>query len=92
MSHLSPQVFFSWSRGDEVKYESLALSCQDKVHNSVPDPDLEIRWDRSSRLLDKGAGVKNFSALRASFWSKNKGDPPLDQALQLFAFFAKCNT
>ena len=44
----------------------------------MPDPDLEIRvGGRSSRPLDKGGGrrspQKNFSALRASVWSKNKG-------------------
>ena len=44
----------------------------------MPDPDLEIRvGGRSSRPLDKGVGrrspKKNFSALRASVWSKNKG-------------------
>ena len=26
------------------------------MHNSLPDPDLEIRGDQSSRLLDKGGG------------------------------------
>ena len=45
---------------------------------TVPDPDLEIRRGRSSRLLDKGGGgqspKKIFSALRASVWSKNKGE------------------
>ena len=51
---------------------------------SVPDPDLEIRGDRSSRPLDKGGGSlkNNFRPLRALVWSKNKGggvplDPPL---------------
>ena len=42
---------------------------------AVPDPDLDIRGARSSRPLDKtGAPVskKNFLALRASVWSKNK--------------------
>ena len=44
----------------------------------MPDPDLEIRvGGRSFRPLDKGGGrrspQKNFSALRASVWSKNKG-------------------
>ena len=37
-------------------------------------PDPEIRgWWRSPKTL--------FSALRASFWSKNKGGPPLDPPL-----------
>ena len=44
----------------------------------MPDPDLEIRvGGRSSRPLDKRGGrrspKKNFSALRASVWSKTKG-------------------
>ena len=62
--------------GREVKTANLA----------VPDPDGEIRgWGRggwSSRPLDKwGRGCwsekkkENFSALRASVWSKNKGGP-----------------
>ena len=59
--------------------------------NSVPDSDLELSGGggggRSSRPLDKGWGrssKKNFSALRSSVWSTNKGgtrgsplDPPL---------------
>ena len=37
----------------------------------MPDPDLEIRGGRSSRpLIRRGRGV---GALRASFWSENKG-------------------
>ena len=37
----------------------------------VPDPDLEIRgeWGEGRR-----SPKKLFSALRASFWSKNKGE------------------
>ena len=54
---------------------------------AVPDTDLEIReWGQSSRPLEKGEGggglgavsknlKKFFSALRASVWSKNKGEP-----------------
>ena len=35
-------------------------------YNSVPDPDLQIRWG--------GGGLKNtFSVLRASVWSKGGG-------------------
>ena len=44
----------------------------------MPDPDLEIRGGGgSSRPLDKGgrSPPKHFLALRASFWSKNKGGP-----------------
>ena len=46
----------------------------------MPDPDLEISGG-SSRPLDKGGGglpPPNFLALRASFWSKNRGggSPP----------------
>ena len=52
--------FFVMVPGDEIEYESLALSCQDKVHNSVPDPDLEVRGNRASRLLDKGVERKFF--------------------------------
>ena len=61
----------------------------------MSDPDLQIRWrggggggGRSSRPLDKGEAVsKNiFSVLRASVWSKNKGEggpqaPSLDPPL-----------
>ena len=54
----------------------------------MPDPDLEIRGGGSSRPLDKGGGrspKKTFLALRASFWSKNKGArppvPPMDPPL-----------
>ena len=57
----------------------------------MPDPDLEIRGGGggSSRPLDKGGGRSpppNFLALRASFWSKNKGGPaprvsPMDPPL-----------
>ena len=66
---------------------------QSKKENSyltVPDPDLEIkgRRERSCGPLDKGEAVfkKDFSALRASVWSKNKGGrpprgPPLDPPL-----------
>ena len=46
----------------------------------MPDPDLEIREARSLRPLHRGGGgggggtpKKFFSALQASFWSKNKG-------------------
>ena len=48
----------------------------------MPDPDLEIRGGGggSSRPLDKGgrSPPKHFLALRASFWSKDKGgaSPP----------------
>ena len=46
--------------------------------STVPDPDLEIRRGRSSRLLEKGGGgavsKKIFSALQASVWSKKKGE------------------
>ena len=51
---------------------------------AVPDTDLEIRdWGQSSRPLEKVAGwgrspkssKNSFSALRASVWSKNKGEP-----------------
>ena len=53
MSHLRPQVFFFFFMvlGDEVEYESLELSCQDKVHNSVLDPDLEIRRGRGHSYI-----------------------------------------
>ena len=43
---------------------------------SVPDPDLDIKGGGlSSRPLVKGGPVsqKQFWALQASFWSKNKG-------------------
>ena len=46
MSHLRPQGFFFMVPWDVVKYEPLELSCQDKMHNSVPGPDLEMRWGR----------------------------------------------
>ena len=50
------------------------------ISYALADPDLQIRWSgggRSSRPLDKGEAVsKNiFSVLRASVWSKNKGEP-----------------
>ena len=49
------------------------------ISYALADPDLQIRWrgGRSSRPLDKGEAVsKNiFSVLRASVWSKNKGEP-----------------
>jgi len=38
-------------------------------HNSVPDPDLDIRGGRG-----KGGLQKILSALRASVWSKNKSE------------------
>ena len=55
----------------------------------MPDPDLEIRGGGSSIPLDKGgrwSPPQNFLALRASFWSKNKGGPaprvpPMDPPL-----------
>ena len=42
----------------------------------MPDPHLEIRGARSSRPLDKGgqSPKKKISVLRASVWSKNKGE------------------
>ena len=55
-------------------------ACQYFGKQAVPDPVLEIRWGGSSRPLDKGEGgvvlAKNFSALRASVWSTNKGGAP----------------
>ena len=60
---------------------------------SVADPDpLQIRGGggRSSRPGDKGgarSAKKFFSALGASFWSKNKGGPPLDPPLPLLRVF-----
>ena len=52
---------------------------------AVPDTDLDIReWGRSSTPLEKGGGGVGtvskklkifFAALRASVWSKNKGEP-----------------
>ena len=56
-------------------------ACQYFGKQAVPDPDLEIRGGGgSSRPLDKGEGgvvlAKNFSALRASVWSTNKGGAP----------------
>ena len=67
---------------------------------ALPDADLEIRdWGQSSKPLEKGGGwgrspknsKKIFSALRASVWSKNKGEPgPLPwirHFLALFFFF-----
>ena len=51
---------------------------------SVADPDLQIAGGgRSSRPWNKGGGSvskKFFSALRASFWSKNKGGGPPPRA------------
>ena len=48
------------------------------AYSTVPDPDLEIRRGRSSRLLERGGwgavSKKIFSALQASVWSKNKGE------------------
>ena len=69
---------------------------------AVPDTDLEItEWGQSSRPLEKVAGwgrspkssKNSFSALRASVWSKNKGEPgpppapPLDPSLSCSFFF-----
>ena len=60
------------------------------THFTVADADLQIRGaGRSSTPWDKGGGgglQKIFSALQASFWSKNKGGrppqaPPLDPPL-----------
>ena len=62
--------------GDEVECESLELSCQDKVHNSLPDPELEIRGDQSSRLLDKGGGGGEiFQSFGPHFGPKIRRDP-----------------
>ena len=62
---------------DEVEYESLELSCQDKEHNSLPDPDLEIRGDQSSRLLDMGGGGGGgiFQSFGPHFGPKIRRDP-----------------
>ena len=62
---------------------SLSLSLLQTDYSPVTDPDLHIRGgggvvERSSRPWDRGwgqASKKFFSALRASFWSKNKGGP-----------------
>ena len=52
MSHLRPQGFFFFMvPWDVVKYEPLELSCQDKMHNSVPGPDLEMRWERGGKAV-----------------------------------------
>ena len=56
------------------------------AYSTVPDPDLEIRRGRSSRLLDKRGGggavsKKTFSVLRASVWSKNKREGEGEGAL-----------
>ena len=48
------------------------------VGGGYPDP--EIRgWAQSAKKI--------FSALGASFWSKNKGGPPLDPPLPLLRVF-----
>ena len=64
---------------------------------ALPDTDLEIRdWSQSSKPLEKGGGwgrspknsKKFFSALRASVWSKNKGEPgPLPWIRHFLALF-----
>ena len=54
------------------------------LYRLVADPDLQIRvgggeggWGWSSRPRDKvGPGLKNFLALRASVWSRNKEGGP----------------
>ena len=64
----------------------------------MPDTVLEIRdLDQSSKPLEKGGGgggrspknsKKFFSALRASVWSKNKGEPgPLPWIRHFLALF-----
>ena len=75
---------------------------------AVPDTDLEItEWGQSSRPLEKVAGwgrspkssKNSFSALRASVWSKNKGEPgpppgpsPGSVTFLLFFFFFHCRS
>ena len=63
---------------------------------AVPDTDLEIRdWGQSSKPLEKGGwgrspknSKKFFSALRASVWYKNKGEPgPLPWIRHFLALF-----
>ena len=63
---------------------------------AVPDTDLEIRdWGQSSKPLEKGGwgrspknSKKIFSALRASVWSKIKGEPgPLPRIRHFLALF-----
>ena len=58
------------------------------AYSTVPDPDLEIRRGRSSRLLDKGGGgqspKKYFRLFRPQFGLKIRGrggGPPLDPPL-----------
>ena len=59
------------------------------IITAVPDPDLEIRWGEGGAHPDPyiggGGGVlpKNFSALWASVWSKNKGAAPPGPSLDL---------
>ena len=65
--------FFLISSVQFVRNLAISPSNSRECH-SVPDPDLEISGvGRSSRPLDKGKwGKREWSALRASVWSKNK--------------------
>ena len=74
--HNSAGAFCVWVKELKNKF-STELTY--KKRYPAPDTDLEIRGvGGSSRSLDKGgAGLQNlFSALRASVWSKNRGEGP----------------
>ena len=56
---------------------------------AVPDPQIGGGGAVIQTLRGAGLKTKFFSALRASFWPKNKGGPPLDPPVNKTCFHKK---
>ena len=95
-------IFFSLTPKEILSFYNLPLENSmvpqpGRYELTVPDPDLQIRWEGGGGHPDpeiKGGGggrpqKKNCLALRASVWANNKGEggvrapqvPPLDPPL-----------
>ena len=77
-SHLISRKRGSHPRDEHLVSRDKRLSSKENQYCTVADPDLQIRGGGTwpSRLWDKERGPVSkifFSALWASFWSKNKG-------------------